>query len=93
MEGWRVPSGWGTSPVVVKRMMAFSNMATWLSSMPTSTSWPSPVRSRAWRAARIPITVKKAAVMSPIETPTRTGSPPGVPVMLITPPIPWMTIS
>ena len=53
----------------------------------TSTSCPSPVALR-WRsAARIPTVANRPARTSTSATPTFCGSPSGVPVMLISPPV------
>ena len=73
--------------------MAFSRMATWQSSMATSTIEPMPVVVRWWRAATTPRAANMPAVMSPIEVPTRVGSPPSGPVMLMIPPSAWTTMS
>ncbi len=92
-DGWRLPMGRGISPVTPYRAMAFSRMATWQSSIATSTNWPCPVRSRAASALKMPIAVKMPAMMSPIDVPTRVGVPSSGPVMLITPPIACTTPS
>ncbi len=56
----------------------------------TSKCCPSPLASRALRAARIAIVAYMPAPMSVIATPIRTGGEPGSPVMPMRPPIPWM---
>ncbi len=54
-----------------------------------STYCPSPVRSRAKRAATIAEAANIPAAMSAIGTPSRVGGPPTGPVMLIIPLTPW----
>ena len=54
---------------------------------------PLPVFCLSYKAALIPIVVNNPAVISPIEVPTLVGSEFGWPVTLISPPIPWTTIS
>jgi len=63
------------------------------SSMPTSTCWPRPVRSRARRASVMPCAANMPLTMSAIATPRRNGGPSAAPVMLMSPPSAWMTAS
>ncbi len=93
IEGWRLPKRLGTSPVTSYRVIAFSSIATWQSSMATSTICPSPVILRLLSAAKRPMVPNKAALMSPMEAPTLVGRPSGKPVMLMMPPMPCTTTS
>ena len=93
IDGWRAPSGPGTSPVAAYRAIAFSRIATWQSSMDTSILVASPVFARSNSALQMPMAVNSPAVTSPIDVPTRVGGPPGWPVMLMTPPIACTTMS
>ena len=58
-----------------RRPIALSSIATWQSSMPTSTMPPRPLCARRCSAAKIPASAKSPAEMSPMEVPTRTGGP------------------
>ena len=54
----------------------------------TSTTWPWPPLTSRWRSAvSTPITPCSADRVSPIDTPTRTGTRPGSPVRWRSPPI------
>ena len=63
------------------------------SSMPTSTRWPRPVRSRASSAIAMPCAANMPVTMSAMATPRRNGGPSAAPVMLISPPSPCITAS
>ncbi len=93
ISGWRAPEGCGALPVTVVSAIACSRIATWLSSIDTSTRRPPPPRARSTSAARIPWLRNIPATMSPIEAPTRTGSRPFSPVIDITPPRACTTMS
>ena len=71
-----------------------ARMPTWVSSNARSRCWPSPLRSRCASAAQIAIVAYIPVMMSAIGMPTRCGPPPGrssrSPVMLMTPPMPWI---
>jgi len=61
--------------------------------MLTSTNCPYPLFLLSPKAATMPITANKPAMISPKEAPGLMGGPPGSPVRLIMPPIAWMVIS
>ena len=74
---------------MVQRTMAPSRMATMVSSMETSTYWPTPVFSRCHRAVMMAKAACTAAFTSPREVPTRVGGFPGWPVMDMRPLMAW----
>ena len=68
-------------------MLMISRLATTESTRAISTFCPSPVTVRAFNAARTPTPAESPARMSPIAVPVRVASPPGHPVVLMSPPI------
>ena len=70
---WADPSGPGTAPRENSSVASQTDSATPASTSDVSTCWPSPVRSRAWSAARMPQAAKRPAPRSVSGTPTFTG--------------------
>ena len=90
---WAEPRGPGTTPREKNSVASHTDSATPASTSDVSTCCPSPVRSRAWSAARMPQTAKSPAPRSVSGTPTFTGGRPGSPVTDISPDTPWATRS
>lgn len=78
----------GACPVAQYSVASQTERASADSKSDVSRYCPRPVVDRAMRAARIPLVAYSPAARSAIGTPHFTGSPPGVPVTLITPAIP-----
>ena len=58
-----------------------------------SIHWPRPLRSRSWRASRMPMAAFMPVTMSTMGTPSRVGGPSGWPLMLMRPLAAWMAAS
>ena len=80
------PSGRRIAPPERKPPMCGDIQPIAVSNNEVETWQPSPVTCRRFSAARMPITAHMPAPWSTIETPTRTGSPPSMPVTLMMPP-------
>ena len=75
----------GTAPALRCAEAWLSRLASAESMSETSTRWPRPSRSRARRAARMPLVAKRPQIMSMSAAPTFSGRPSGSPVTDMSP--------
>ncbi len=90
---WAEPRGRGISPVAKYLPASHTPSETPASKRLTSMCCPRPVRSRARSAETAASAPYSAQTRSQTGTPTLTGSPPGIPVMLIRPLRAWAMMS
>ena len=86
-----MPQRIGVLPSIRYAMPKWKLMAQAVSNSATSTYWPSPVRLRWKRAARVAWAAPRPVVTSIIGMPVRVGSPSGRPVIDMKPLSAWAT--
>ena len=87
MPGSALPAGSRTAPNALYSGSRLSMQLKTASYSATSITWPCPLVWRSCSASRMPITPCSAASVSPMLTPTRTGTRPGSAVRWRRPPM------